>query len=82
MYNTYDMVKIRLQRTGRKNQPMYRIVAADSRARRDGKHLDILGWYKPTGEKEGKLDVEKYQDWISKGAQPSERVKKIADQLS
>lgn len=71
------MVKIRLTRTGRKNQPSYRIVVADARAKRDGRHIEILGHYSPLGEKEVEIDKEKYLEWIEKGAQPTERVKRL-----
>jgi len=71
-------VKIRLKRTGKKKQPFYRIVVMDSRVQRDGKTIDDLGYYQPwSANKETKLDIGKYQDWIQKGAIPSLTVKKI-----
>ncbi len=69
------MVKIRLRRTGCKNHAAYRVVAADQRAPRDGKFLEILGWYEP--HKDGanfKLDLERVAYWRSQGAQLSETV--------
>lgn len=76
------MVKIRLTRAGSKNNTFYRIVAADVRAPRDGKFLDILGYYDPTREPNVvKLDREKYENWLSKGAQTTGRVRKIIAQM-
>ncbi|MBO4287959.1 MAG: 30S ribosomal protein S16 [Kiritimatiellae bacterium] len=68
------MVKIRLRRTGRTNAACWRIVAADSRSPRDGKFLEILGWYSPkqTGEN-FKLDLERVDYWVSVGAQMTEQ---------
>lgn len=71
-------VRIRLQRLGRRNLPFYRIVVADSRAPRDGKHLEILGTYNPVAfedkVKEVTTNGERAKYWLSNGAQPSERV--------
>jgi small subunit ribosomal protein S16 len=69
------MVKLRLARLGRKNRPYYRIVAVDSREKRDGRYLENLGWYDPLQKDPGKkvnLHVERYKHWVSTGAQPSE----------
>ena len=72
------MVKIRLQRFGAHKAPRYRIVAADSRAPRDGKFLEILGTYNPTTEPATvTLDAEKINAWLSNGAQPTITVKNI-----
>jgi len=69
------MVKIRLRRTGCNNNATYRVVAADSRSPRDGKFLEILGWYTPKQEGENfKVDLERVAYWQSKGAQLSETV--------
>lgn len=65
------MVKIRLKRTGKKNAPCYRVVVADSRSPRDGKNIEIVGFYDPRNNQE-KIDVERVDYWLSKGAQPSE----------
>jgi len=73
-------VKLRLTRTGKTKQPSYRIVAADSRAPRDGDFLEILGHYNPRQEPsvvEVKNDRAVY--WLSKGAQPTERVQKLLE---
>ena len=68
-------VKIRLRRTGKVNQPCHRIVVTDSRSPRDGKFLEILGWYDPKREGENfKLDMDRVVFWQSKGAQLSETV--------
>ncbi len=63
-------VAIRFSRQGKKKSPFYRIVAADKRKARDGKFIELLGTYHPT-TKVLKLDSERYQKWISVGAQPS-----------
>lgn len=63
-------VAIRFSRQGKKKSPFYRIVAADKRKARDGKFIELLGTYHPT-TKVLKLDTERYQKWISVGAQPS-----------
>lgn len=71
-------VKLRLMRVGKTKQPTYRIVAADSRSPRDGRFIEIVGTYAPRSEPSG-IDVksDKVLAWLSKGAQPTERVKKI-----
>ncbi|MBR2920476.1 MAG: 30S ribosomal protein S16 [Kiritimatiellae bacterium] len=69
------MVKIRMRRTGCKNHAAYRIVAADERSPRDGKFLEILGWYDTQIKDENfKLDLERVDHWLSKGAKPSATV--------
>ena len=72
-------VRIRLARGGAKKRPYYRIVVADSRRSRDGKFIDQVGTYNPMLNKDNperiKIDIEKTKEWISKGAQPSDRVK-------
>jgi small subunit ribosomal protein S16 len=71
-------VKLRLTRVGSKKNPVYRIVAADSRSPRDGKFLEIVGRYNPqTDPSTIELDEERIRDWISKGAQPSETVRRL-----
>jgi small subunit ribosomal protein S16 len=68
-------VKIRLRRTGKKKQPMFRFVATDSRMPRDGRFLEVLGWYRPL-EKPAKLkiDVNRTVEWLKQGAVPSDTV--------
>jgi len=69
------MVRIRLRRTGCNNNATYRVVAADQRSPRDGKFLEILGWYTPKQDGENfKVDLERIAYWQSKGAQLSETV--------
>ena len=71
-------VKLRLTRVGSKKNPVYRIVAADSRSPRDGKFLQIVGRYNPqTDPSTIDLDEDKVRDWLSKGAQPSESVSRL-----
>lgn len=71
-------VKIRLARTGAKKAPYYRIVVADSRARRDGRFIEIIGRYNPrTQPSTVELDVEKARAWVAKGAQMTETVEKL-----
>lgn len=71
-------VKLRLQRHGSKKRPFYRLVAADSRTKRDGKYLEIIGTYNPTTDPaEVKIDVEKAEKWLSEGAQPTDTVKNL-----
>jgi small subunit ribosomal protein S16 len=71
-------VKLRLTRIGSKKNPVYRIVAADSRSPRDGKFLEIVGRYNPqTDPSTIELDEEKIKGWIAKGAQPSSTVQKL-----
>ena len=68
-------VKLRLMRMGKKKQPTYRVVAADSRSPRNGRFIEIVGTYEPRLEPSGvKIDNEKAVDWLRKGAQPTERV--------
>ena len=77
------MLRIRLRRTGSKNQPSYRIVVADSRKPRDGRFVEYLGHYNPRLDPpEMVMDIEKAQKWISQGAQPSDAVKRIIEKVS
>ena len=69
------MVKIRLQRFGKKKAPFYHIVVADSKSPRDGKIIEQLGTYDPmTNPGTIVLDKEKVAQWIKKGAKPTEKV--------
>jgi small subunit ribosomal protein S16 len=73
-------VKLRLTRVGKKKQPTYRIVAADSRSPRDGRFIEIVGTYAPRQEPSGlELKNDKVLDWLRKGAQPTERVRKLLE---
>ena len=72
------MVKIRLKRIGAHKQPSYRIVVADSRCSRDGKFIEEIGFFDPLSDPEEiRVDGDKAKEWISKGAQPTERVKSL-----
>jgi small subunit ribosomal protein S16 len=72
------LVKIRLARMGAKKKPFYRVVVADSRSRRDGPFIEILGTYDPMKEPgEFKVDTDKARSWIDKGAQPTDTVKRL-----
>jgi small subunit ribosomal protein S16 len=65
-------------RMGKKKQPTYRVVAADGRAPRDGRFIEIVGTYEPRAEPSVvKIDNAKAVDWLRKGAQPTERVEKL-----
>ncbi len=68
-------VKIRLARMGAKKRPFYRIVVADSEAKRDGRFLEIIGTYDPNQDPaEVSFKQDRLQDWLSKGAQPTTTV--------
>ena len=74
-------VRIRLKRMGAKKRPFYRIVVADSKAPRDGRFIEEIGYYNPTTDpKTVKIDQEKAQKWLSQGAQPSDTVKYLLAQ--
>jgi small subunit ribosomal protein S16 len=71
-------VRIRLTRVGARNNPMWRVVAADQRSPRDGRFIDVLGHYNPqTDPSTIVLDEQKLRGWIENGAQPSGTVKKL-----
>jgi small subunit ribosomal protein S16 len=71
-------VRIRLTRFGRKKKPFYRIIVANNESPRDGKFLDIIGTYDPLKDPVVvKLDTEKLNDWLGKGAEPSVTVRSL-----
>ncbi len=71
-------VRIRLRRMGRKGRPFYRVVVADSRHKRDGRFIEILGHYNPMVDPiEEKINEERTLYWLSVGAQPSNTAKRI-----
>ncbi len=71
-------VKLRLMRMGKKKQPTYRVVAADSRSPRDGRFIEVLGFYNPRSEPSViEIDNEKAVGWLKNGARPTERVQKL-----
>lgn len=76
-------LKIRLARGGSKKRPFYRIVVADSASPRDGRFIEKVGTYSPLltdeAEKRVVLDVERIKHWLSKGAQPTDRVHRFLD---
>ena len=77
------MLKIRLRRTGARNQPSFRVIVADSRAARDGAFVDYLGHYNPRTEPPTiVIDEERARKWISQGAQPSDSVRQLLRTLS
>ena len=68
-------VRIRLTRIGKKKRPCYRIVAIDKDAKRDGRYIEQVGFYDPMPEPaEIRVDLERYDYWLSVGAKPSEKV--------
>ena len=77
------MLVIRMARAGTKKRPVYHIVVADSRAPRDGRFIERLGYFNPLLPKEKterlKFDLEKTKAWMAKGAQPSDRVMRFLD---
>ena len=77
------MVKIRLQRVGKKKAPFYHIVVADSKSPRDGKIIEKIGTYDPmTNPSTIVLDNEKVASWIKNGAQPTETVKALIEKAA
>ena len=72
------MVKIRLTRLGAHKRPFYRVIVADSREKRNGPFIEILGTYDPLkNPSEVKLNLEKAKQWLQRGAQPTDIVKKL-----
>ena len=71
-------VKIRMRRMGSKRKPFYRLVVADSRAPRDGRFIEEVGYYNPLSDpKQVKIEEERVMDWLQKGAQPSDTVRSL-----
>ncbi len=71
------MVKLRLKRMGAKKRPFYRIVAADSRGKRDGKYIELVGTYAPLEEESIKINEEVALKWLKNGAVPTDTVKNL-----
>lgn len=72
------MVKIRLTRLGSHKKPFYRVIVTDSKTRRDGPFIEVLGTYDPLKEpSEVKLDLERAKVWLQKGAQPTDIARKL-----
>ena len=77
------MLSIRLRRAGTTKKPHYRVVVADSRAWRDGRFVEILGHYDPRKDPAVfKIDTDRAQHWISKGAQPSDTVNSLLNRAA
>ena len=75
-------VKIRLRRKNKNKKPFYRIVVADSRSPRDGRCIEEIGYFNPmVNPVDIKLDMEKVEKWIANGAQPTDRVKSIINEI-
>jgi len=77
------MVTIRLARGGSKKRPFYHLVVADSRRARDGRFIERLGFFNPVarGQEEPlRIDLARFDEWVGKGAQPSDRVKSLVKQ--
>jgi small subunit ribosomal protein S16 len=73
-------VKLRLMRMGKKKQPTYRVVAADARSPRNGRFIEIVGVYDPRPDPSAvRIDNDKAVDWLRKGAQPTESVRKLLE---
>ena len=73
-------VKMRLARHGAKKKPIYRVVVADARCRRDGRYIEQVGRYNPNTEPTTiVLDLEKVEEWLAKGAQPTDTVKRLIE---
>lgn len=78
------MVVIRLARGGAKKRPFYHVVVTDKRNKRDGRYIERVGYFNPIAKGEEikiNLDLDKIQGWVSKGAQPSDRVNKLIEQF-
>jgi small subunit ribosomal protein S16 len=77
------LVKIRLTRMGAHKKPFYRIIVADSRARRDGPFIEIVGTYNPKKEpSEIKVNQERINYWLKNGAQPTDTVKRLLQKIA
>jgi small subunit ribosomal protein S16 len=79
------MVTIRMSRSGAKKRPFYNIVVTDSRNRRDGRYIERVGFFNPVAqgnEEKLRIDRERVDHWVSKGAQTSETVAKLLKQAS
>jgi small subunit ribosomal protein S16 len=70
-------LRIRLRRMGKKKRPLYRIVVADSREPREGRFVDQVGFYDPQGKEPFRLDHQKIEEWMRKGAKPTAAVHRL-----
>ncbi len=77
------MVSIRLTRKGTKHKPHYRVVVIEKEKARDSNYLDLIGYYKPMSDPvEIKIDLDKYNEWIKKGAKASQTVKSLIKKVN
>lgn len=79
------MVVIRLSRSGAKKRPFYHVVVADKRNARDGRFIERIGYFNPVARGNAKrleLDIARVNEWVSKGAQPSDRVKSLVKEAA
>ena len=74
------MVRIRLKRTGTRNLSCFRVVVVDQRSTRDGRTIEQVGFYDPRNNEE-KLDLDRYDHWVSQGAQPSQTVQDLSRRM-
>ncbi len=70
-------VRIRLRRIGKKKQPSFRIVIADSRHPRDGRFLETVGYYNPLRSEEMEIDTDRVEYWLKQGAKPTNSVSRL-----
>lgn len=76
------MLVIRLRRTGSKKRPFYRVVVADSASPRDGRFVEVLGFYNPrTSPETMRVDRARFSHWVEAGAQPSDTVRTLVDRM-
>lgn len=76
------MLKIKLSRVGKRSQSHYRIVVSERRSKRDGSHVEIIGFYNPlTDPATVTLDFQKYTNWLEKGAQPTPTVSHLVKSI-
>jgi small subunit ribosomal protein S16 len=81
----FDMVTIRLSRTGAKKRPFYHIVVADSRSPRDGRYIERVGFFNPVatgGEERLRVDQARVDHWVSNGAQTTDRVAQLVKEAA
>jgi small subunit ribosomal protein S16 len=75
------MLKIRLRRTGKRNQPTYRIVVAEARSKRNGKYFENLGYWNPNTKKI-KINKKRFEYWLQHGAQPTLAVRRLHEKVT
>lgn len=76
------MLKVKLQRIGKRNQPVYRIIIAEAKSKLSGKYIDLLGTYDPKPNPSVfKINLNKYKSWLKKGAQPTKTIRLLIKKL-